>query len=135
MRTFHCDHCEKTVFFENTSCGNCGHRLAYLPDLKFMASLDPTQKNDAHGQLFSNPDGRAKGRLYRLCRHYSAYNVCNWAVPSNDPSPLCISCRLTQVIPDVKDEKNRCAWSRLESAKRRLVYSLWDLNCRWRVEP
>ena len=27
--------------------------------------------------------------------------VCNWAVPPDDPNPLCVSCRLTRVIPDL----------------------------------
>jgi hypothetical protein len=41
MRVFHCDHCSNPVFFENVLCGRCGHKLAYLPDLKVVASLDP----------------------------------------------------------------------------------------------
>src|SRR3954469_16813057 len=41
MRVFHCDHCDLPIFFENTFCGRCGHKLAYLPDLKIVASLDP----------------------------------------------------------------------------------------------
>lgn len=41
MRVFHCDHCNNPVFFENTVCGKCGNKLAYLPDLEVVASLDP----------------------------------------------------------------------------------------------
>jgi hypothetical protein len=31
MKTFHCTHCQNLVFFENVSCLNCGHALAYPP--------------------------------------------------------------------------------------------------------
>ena len=31
MRIFHCDACGELVYFENTSCLNCGTALAYLP--------------------------------------------------------------------------------------------------------
>ena len=41
MRIFHCDHCDNLVFFENTHCIQCGHLLAFLPDLMEIGSLDP----------------------------------------------------------------------------------------------
>ena len=41
MRNFHCDHCQNLVFFENSVCLSCGHKLGYLPDLGFLASLEP----------------------------------------------------------------------------------------------
>ena len=41
MRIFHCDHCDNLVFFENTHCIQCGHVLAFLPDLMEIGSLDP----------------------------------------------------------------------------------------------
>jgi hypothetical protein len=41
MRIFHCDHCDNLVFFENTHCVQCGHLLAFLPDLMEIGSLEP----------------------------------------------------------------------------------------------
>ena len=55
----------------------------------------------ARGAPYTTPVRRSEGRTYRLCANYTQYNVCNWAVPSDDPNPLCTSCRLTQVIPDL----------------------------------
>jgi hypothetical protein len=55
-------------------------------------------------------------------------NVCNWAVPAEDEHPLCSSCRLTRVIPDLSDVVNKEAWYQLAVAKRRLVYSLMSLR-------
>jgi hypothetical protein len=111
MKVFHCDHCEALVFFENVRCVACDHELAYLPDLEVVGSL-----NQAGGK-------------YRKCKNYAENNVCNWAVPADDPDPLCRSCRLTRVIPDLGKPGNQQAWYKLEAAKRRLVYSLLRLGC------
>ena len=55
-------------------------------------------------------------------------NVCNWAVPGDDPNPYCPSCRLTRTIPDLSQPGTRVGWGRLEAAKRRLIYSLLSLD-------
>jgi len=123
MKIFHCDHCSHLVFFENTACLHCDHLLAYLPDLTVVGSLDPDE-----GELWRSPLERAT-QLYRLCENYTKHNVCNWAVPVSDNHPLCESCRLTRVIPDLNDPANKQAWFKLEAAKRRLVYSLLQLRC------
>jgi hypothetical protein len=123
MKIFHCDHCQRLVFFENIRCMNCGHSLAYLPDLADIGSLDPIGAN-----LWRSPARGAQGNTYRLCENYSREDICNWAVPSNDPNSLCSSCRLTRVIPDLSQPGNFAAWYRLESAKRRLIYSLMALK-------
>jgi hypothetical protein len=124
MKVFHCDHCEALVFFENVRCVNCDHALAYLQDLEVIGSLSEAGEN-----LWTSPMPRSQGRKYRLCANYVQHNVCNWAVPAEDPDPLCRSCRLTRVIPDLGKPGNREAWYKLESAKRRLVYSLLRLGC------
>ncbi len=41
---------------------------------------------------------------------------------------LCLSCRLTRVIPDLDVAGHRDAWYRLEVAKRRLLYTLLELR-------
>lgn len=122
MKVFHCDHCEHLVFFENTSCVSCDHLLAYLPDLGVVGSLD---EEDG---VWRSPLPRAEGRTYRLCANYDEHQVCNWAVPAEDGDPLCLSCRLTRVIPNLSRPGHHDAWYRLEVAKRRLVYSLLALG-------
>jgi len=123
MRVFHCSHCQQVVFFENSQCIHCGHTLAYLPDVAQMGSLDPLE-----GGLWSSPVATTPGQTYRQCANYVAQQVCNWAVAAEDPNPLCVSCRLTRVIPDVVVPEHRDAWFRLEAAKRRLVYTLRSLK-------
>ncbi len=123
MKIFHCDHCQQLVFFENVHCLNCDHALAYLPDLADMGTLESIGEN-----LWKCLVPGAGETQYRLCENYSQQNVCNWAVPEDNAHPLCQSCRLTQVIPNLDKPGNKEAWYKLEIAKRRLVYSLLRLK-------
>jgi hypothetical protein len=124
MNVFHCTHCRHVVFFENTQCVNCGYALAFVPDLAVVAAMAMRSNG-----LWSTERRGAARRRFRPCRNYSQENICNWAVPADDPQPLCESCRLTQVIPNLTIAGNREAWFRLEAAKRRLIYSLKQLRC------
>ena len=47
---------------------------------------------------------------------------------AGDSHEYCASCQLTAIIPSLQEEKNHVYWQRLESAKRRLLYTLWDLK-------
>jgi len=119
MKIFHCDHCQQLVFFENVQCVNCERPLAYVPELTDIASLEAAGEN-----LWRSREGHT----YRLCQNYSQHNVCNWALPAEEPDELCASCRLTRVIPDLNVPENKPAWYRLEVAKRRLAHTLMALN-------
>jgi hypothetical protein len=123
MKVFHCDSCEQLLFFENVVCVRCGHVLAFLPDTLEMAALEPVE-NDIWRSLAPH----SVGNQYRLCANYVTHAVCNWAVPADSPDPLCSSCRLTRVIPDMSLPENNDAWRKLEAAKRRLLYSLLNLG-------
>jgi hypothetical protein len=123
MNVFLCDHCRNLVFFESVSCVRCGRTLAYLTPLGVVGSLDP-----AGDGTHRSPLPRAAGRAFRLCANYERENVCNWAVPAEDPNPFCRSCRLSRVIPDLSAAGARERWARLEAAKRRLVYTLATLG-------
>jgi len=123
MKIFHCGHCGHLLFFENTECVSCGHRVAYLPDLQMVASLDADGDDKWHAAL---PQAAASG--YRLCQNDKIEGTCNWAVPADDDSPLCVSCRTTRVIPNLADPDNRARWYRLEVAKRRLLFTLIELG-------
>src|SRR5262245_31992941 len=132
MKVFHCDHCGNLLFFENTVCLSCDRRVAFLPDLRVVGSLDP---DPSAPDVWRSPLPQARDRAYRLCRNYRVEEVCNWAVPDNNDNnanndgtdatgELCDSCRLTRVIPDLAVPGHKLAWYRLETAKRRLVYTL-----------
>jgi hypothetical protein len=123
MKIFHCDHCGQPVFFENSQCVKCQHVLAYLPDRAAIGALERVDVN-----VWRSLAATAEGATYRLCRNYSEANVCNWALAAADPRPLCRSCRLTRIIPDLGRSGHQQAWYRLEVAKRRLLYTLLGLG-------
>lgn len=123
MRLFHCDHCENLIYFENHTCVSCSHKLAFLPDARIVASLDP-----AGNDLWQSPAPSSQGRTYRLCANYTQHETCNWAIPSDQTDALCSACQLTRVIPDLTMSGHREAWYKLEAAKRRLVYGLTQLK-------
>ena len=123
MRVFHCDHCGQLVFFENVRCVRCDHTLAYLPDRGRVGSLE-----DAGNAEWTHQARGERARRYKLCANYREQSICNWAIPANDATTLCLSCRLTRTIPDLSRAGHKDAWYRLEVAKRRLVYTLLDLR-------
>src|SRR4029453_5870040 len=117
------------VFFQNPHCVKCGRLVAYLPDLALVGSLDRCEGDaEATVETWRSPLEGAAGRTYRLCSNYAKEAVCNWAVEAADPNPLCVSCRLTRVIPDLSTPEHRPAWYKLEAAKRRLIFTLLGLG-------
>jgi hypothetical protein len=131
MRLFTCSSCGQALFFENTLCQKCGHRLAYIPELNVISALDPLQSeggSPAESSEFVALAKEAKNGRYRLCGNYVQHDVCNWAIPLERESPLCVSCELNVDVPEADAPEAKIAWARLETAKRRLLYSLLGLR-------
>jgi len=40
MKLFECQHCGQPLYFENTRCESCGHKLGYLPDKAIVTALE-----------------------------------------------------------------------------------------------
>ncbi|KPL27300.1 MAG: hypothetical protein AMJ72_09600 [Acidithiobacillales bacterium SM1_46] len=120
MRNFTCT-CGNTLYFENTRCFTCGRVLGFLPETLTLSALEPAGEVDWRALA-------ARGDSYRQCKNYREENVCNWMVPSDDPHAFCRACRLNQVIPNLSDPRNRVLWARVETAKRRLLYTLMRLG-------
>lgn len=128
MKTFHCQYCGHPLFFENVQCLQCESDVAFLPDRMNMAALEKVEDGD--GALW-RPRARGKkpsAARYRLCHNHTTQNACNFAIPADDPNPLCAACRLTRVLPDLSQPGNPQRWYRLEAAKRRLFYTLGKLG-------
>jgi hypothetical protein len=123
MKTFHCDKCGQQVFFENVRCENCGGLLGYQPEHHAISTFELVD-----GNVWRSLNPANAGLLYKQCINYSREDVCNWMLPADAPTEFCASCQLTHIIPALSSEKNRLFWKRLEAAKRRLLYTLWDLK-------
>ena len=81
------------------------------------------------GRLPKKGWGRSSNKLrYRLCANYTQHGACNWAISAENPNLLCRSCRLSEIIPDLNVPGNQQAWCRLEAAKRRMLYTLMQLQ-------
>lgn len=87
-----------------------------------MTSLIPA---DGGRFLCANP---ACNTSLVKCHNYSVEQVCNrCSTGTNDANgnaPLCDYCRFNDTIPDLAVPGNREMWRRLETAKRRLLYTL-----------
>ncbi|HEY3855377.1 MAG TPA: putative zinc-binding peptidase [Verrucomicrobiae bacterium] len=119
MKVYYCGGCGSLVFFENVKCLNCGRALGFDPSRAEVIAVESTEKG-----ALKRISSSGKEQLYRQCENARKYEVCNWLVPIEDPNPLCKSCRLNAVIPDLNIPGNRDRWRRIEAAKHRVVYTL-----------
>lgn len=132
MRLFHCSHCGCVVFFDSTQCVNCGHTLAFVPEIMDMAAFAPAN-GDASGAWTLSPppaDPSLPARWY-MCGNRTNHHACNFAVADDggdDNEPLCASCLQTRLAPDLGKPENLRRWTALEAAKRRLYYTLARLG-------
>ena len=120
MKRFDCL-CGSRVYFENVKCLACGSELGFLPDLGRLSCITPKDSGQFLAHVMTNA-------TYRKCQNYVSEGVCNWMVRSEDPNQLCQACRLNHVIPDLSQPENREKWSRVEAAKRHIVYTLNELR-------
>ncbi|GGY72147.1 hypothetical protein GCM10011613_16380 [Cellvibrio zantedeschiae] len=122
MRLSTCGSCGQLVYFENTSCTACGALLGFsVETLKVEAFKQ--HKNGGLKLLNGN-----KSKTYRYCANGLIYNACNWVVELADDHELCVACRLNRTIPDLAVANNLFLWSKIETEKRRLIYSLLALS-------
>jgi hypothetical protein len=128
MKTFHCQNCGHPIFFENVRCLQCGSDLAFLPDRMTMAAIERAGEKDRALLWRPSRRWRKQDARYRMCHNHGAYQACNFAVPVDDPNPLCVSCRQTRTLPDLSQPDNIQRWYRIETAKRRLFYTLAKLG-------
>jgi hypothetical protein len=112
------------VFFENVRCTRCKSVLAYLPDLGIVSAMEA---DGTDGSLVATAPG-ANQQRYRLCKNSDDYGVCNWAVPIANDELYCLGCRLNDVIPDLSHPGAQVAWGRIEHAKKRMLYTLYELG-------
>jgi hypothetical protein len=119
MKLFACQSCGNPLYFENTRCERCHHLTGFVPDLEIMSAVEPD--GDKWISL-ADPDQR-----YRFCANWEIH-ACNWMVRADAGTPLCRACQHNRTIPDIADPARHALWTRVEEAKRRLVYTLIKLK-------
>jgi hypothetical protein len=119
MKLFNCQACAQLVYFENTTCEKCSHRLGYLPQINTLSALEP---RDREWSALA-----ASGTVFRYCAN-ADYDVCNWLLDASSPDIYCLTCGHNRTIPDINSNENLVAWRKIESAKHRLFYTLLRLK-------
>ncbi|MDF2180141.1 putative zinc-binding peptidase [Aliiglaciecola sp. CAU 1673] len=120
MRLFNCSVCGNLLYFENVSCTQCGHALGFVPGQMSLIAINA----DANA-YFAVPGTQTR---FKKCANYQQYQVCNWLVAETDQQNYCRACRLNHTIPNLSVEGNQALWQIMEKEKRRLVYSLMQLQ-------
>jgi len=112
MRTFTCDACGNTLYFENDVCLQCRNKVGFRPDTMTMTTA-----------------AGAGATGVQPCRNWSDWNACNWYVAGalDASSGYCLACSFDEVIPDLSDPQRLALWTETERAKRRLIYTLLRL--------
>ncbi|RBM08020.1 zinc-binding metallopeptidase family protein [Novacetimonas cocois] len=124
MQLFSCQSCGQVLFFENTACERCGHKLGYVPDINSLSALTPDENGDGWQAL----DPRATDAPYRFCANH-AHDACNWLVPASQPEQqFCVACQFNRTIPNLSVPGNLERWCKIEIAKHRLFYTLLRLR-------
>jgi hypothetical protein len=113
VRTFSCDACANTLFFDNDTCLKCGRQVGFRPDDLTMVTVD---RADASG--------------IGPCRNWTEFNACNWYVTDGTAQGpgYCLACSFDDVVPDLSDPQRLALWTETERAKRRLIYTLLALG-------
>ena len=119
MRRFHCS-CGQALFFDSVVCERCNRPVGFAPDLGRMVALH----DEGDGRYATLDTDAPPGLRYRYCNNGGLHGICNGLAVTDDTMDLCVACRLNRVVPDVGRPANLERWSRLEAAKRRLLYSL-----------
>lgn len=120
MKLFRCDHCGHTLYFENVVCERCGHQLGYRWDSNSLVALEPD------GDVLRPVKDPEKAYVY--CAN-AEHGACNWLVQHNPGGdPFCRACRHNETVPNLADAHNLALWQTIERAKKRLMYSLLQLN-------
>ncbi|TKB25874.1 hypothetical protein FCL47_12320 [Desulfopila sp. IMCC35006] len=126
MKTFQCnckDH--PTLFFESSHCIACDRTVGL--DDKFN-QVEPYELDEGSGQFFkaAHPEIR-----YQKCDNNAQFKACNGMVNLNTFVPdadaaevLCFACRFNETIPDLTIVEHIPLWKKMETAKRRALYTL-----------
>ena len=108
MKRFHCD-CGNVLFFGSSVCLKCAGEVGFDPETRLMVRVRP-------------------GGAMKRCENGTLHGVCNWLLPAKSSAVLCLACQMNQTIPDLRVERNRMLWGRVEMAKRRMIHTLLDLG-------
>ena len=123
MNLFDCQVCGQTLYFENTRCEGCGHRLGYVPEDRKLRAVVPVGTEPAAVWQVTGDATRA----FAFCDN-ARHDVCNWLLTPGEGDGFCLACRHNNTIPNLSKPGNLDLWRLMEAAKHRLFYTLIELK-------
>lgn len=105
------------MFYENSLCLSCNRGTGFEPVAHTMLSLEAGE----------NGTWQREGKTWKFCSNLNACG-CNWLLPAESADTLCPACVTTRTLPPLAKPENPGRWQSLETAKRRLLYSLLDFK-------
>jgi hypothetical protein len=130
MKTFKCS-CKSNqiLFFESVSCISC-KKVVGLDDEFNKVEPYEFDQDSRHYFKLNNPNVH-----YQKCDNNVDFNACNGMVnlstyvPSEDKDEvLCFACRFNEIIPDLSVIEHIPLWRKMETEKRRALYTLKALS-------
>ncbi len=130
MKTFNCS-CEnhQILFFESSTCPSCNRTVGL--DGSFD-KVEPYELDKKSGQYFKAAQPTVR---YQKCDNNASFKACNGMVNLNTFVPtknkdevLCFACRFNETIPDLTIVEHIPLWRKMETAKRRALYTLKALS-------
>ena len=106
MRAFHCEVCGAELFFENSVCVTCGSAVGYSREQGTMVAVKADRP---------------------ICANLNRCG-CNWIADPRSTFGLCFSCTLTRTRPADGDTVGLAQYWIAETAKRRLIFGLDELQ-------
>ena len=130
MKTFKCNCTEQLIlFFESSHCLACGRTVGIDDEFD---QVEPYEIDEQSGLFYK---AEAPDVFYKKCDNNAQYHVCNGMVnldtfiPVADKAEvLCFSCRFNETVPDLSIIGHIPLWKKMETAKRRALYTLKSLS-------
>ena len=126
MKIFTCD-CkdQQILFFESSHCLAC-QRTVGLDD--HFDKVEAYDFNQETGQYFKAAQPQVS---FQKCNNHLNFKTCNGMVELDPDAPttdnnqvLCFACRFNKTIPDLSIAEHIPLWQKMETAKRRALYTL-----------
>jgi hypothetical protein len=126
MKTFQCNCKDQAIlFFESSHCLSC-ERTVGLDDQ--FDQVEPFELDEETGLFFKAAQPEIR---YQKCDNNAQFKVCNGMVNLNTFVPvadkeevLCFACRFNETVPDLNVVEHIPLWKKMETAKRRALYTL-----------
>ncbi|MBH0090121.1 putative zinc-binding metallopeptidase [Pseudoalteromonas sp. NSLLW218] len=130
MKTFKCNCTEQLIlFFESSHCLACGRTVGIDDEFD---QVEPYEIDEQSGLFYK---AEAPDVFYKKCDNNAQYHVCNGMVNLDTFIPvadkdevLCFSCRFNETVPDLSIIGHIPLWKKMETAKRRALYTLKSLS-------